>query len=348
MSNLSSVFHLALREWHAAAGATFDVRNGWTIPMRYGNPREEYAALRESAVAFDRSYRSRFLVVGTDALDVLKTAVAGHLEDLEEGRAMRAAVLDEDGLIRDLVLVARTGGIAYLVIGEPGQRIATFQRLNAALQPDFDVRIDDRTESTCLLGIAGPAAPQVAIDHLSEALPSRLKLLNCFTFEFHGFRALGIRTSDTGEDGFELMLAPAVAQHVLETLRAAGIRTAGFESLEAARIEAAIPAYSPDLEPGLSPAEADLDALLDIPGGPDSRILTGLLLESPQSPPPGTPITVDGEPVGEIRSSVVSPGLNATIALGIIDTRYAFPGRELDADGVRATVVAKPFYRKRG
>lgn len=348
MSNLSSVFHLALREWHSAAGATFDVRDGWTLPMRYGNPLDEYAALRESAVVFDRSHRSRFLVVGTDAIDLLRAVIAGHVDDLEEGRAMRAAVLDDDGLIRDLVLVARTGGIAYLVIGEPGQRIATLQRLNAAVQPDFDVRIDDRTETTCLVGIAGPAAPQVAIDHLSEALPSRLKPLNCFTFEFHGFRALGIRTSDTGEDGFELMLAPAVAQHVFETLYGAGIRLAGFETLEAARIEAAIPAYSPDLEPGLSPAEADLDTLLDIPGGRDARILTGLILDTPTAAVAGTPLNANGEPVGEIRSSIASPGLNATIALGIIDTRYAFPGRELEADGVRATVVAKPFYRKRG
>ena len=348
MSNLSSVFHLALRDWHAAAGATFDVRMGWTLPMRYGNPNDEYAALRESAVVFDRSHRSRFLVVGADALDVLRAAIAGHVEELEEGRAMRAAVLDDDGLIGDLVLVARTGGIAYLVIGEPGQRIATLQRLNAAIQPDFDARVDDRTETTCLVGIAGPAAPQVAIEHLSEALPSRLKPLNCFTFEFHGFRALGIRTSDTGEDGFELMLAPAVAQHVFDTLRGAGIRLAGFETLEAARIEAAIPAYTPDLETGLSPAEADLDTLLEVPGGRDSRILTGLLLDAPNSPVTGTALTLEGETVGEIRSAIASPGLNATIALGIIDSRYALPGRILDADGARATVVAKPFYRKRG
>lgn len=348
MSNLSSVFHLALRDWHAAAGATFDVRTGWTLPMRYGNPADEYAALRESAVVFDRSHRSRFLVAGPDALDILRSTIAGHVEDLEEGRAMRAAVLDDDGLIRDLVLVARTGGIAYLVMGEPGQRIATLQRLNAAIQADFDVRVDDRTETTCLVGIAGPGAPQVAIEHLSEALPSRLKPLNCFTFEFHGFRALGIRTSDTGEDGFELMLAPAVAQHVFDTLRGAEIRLAGFETLEAARIEAAIPAYAPDLETGLSPAEADLDTLLDIPGGRDSRILTGLLLDAPNPPLPGTALTLEGESVGEIRSAIASPGLNATIALGIIDSRYALPGRILDADGGRATVVAKPFYRKRG
>jgi aminomethyltransferase len=348
MSNLSSVFHLALREWHAAAGATFDVRTGWTLPMRYGDPSLEYAALRESTVVFDRSHRSRILVAGTDALDVLKSTFAGHLEELHEGRAMRTVALDADGNIRDLVLIARTGGIAYLVSGEAGQRFETFQRLNSAVSPDFDVRVDDRTETTCLLGIAGSAAGQVAIDHLSESLPARLKPMQCFTFEFHGFRALGIRTSDTSEDGFELMLAPAVAQHVLETLRAAGVQPAGHEALDAARIEACLPAFSPDLEPGLSAAEADLDALLEIDGGREGRILSALLVDSDAALMPGTSLAVNGERIGEIRSCVRSPGLNATIALGIIDVRHAFPGRQLDADGVRVTVVAKPFYRKRG
>ena len=348
MSNLSSVFHLALREWHTSAGATFDVRAGWTLPMRYGDPAREYTALRESAVVFDRSQRSRVLVTGADALDVLKSAFAGHLDELHEGRSMRTVAIDDAGNIRDLVLVSRTGGIAYLVSGEPGQRFETLQRLREAASADFDVRIDDRTETTCLLGIAGPAAGQVAIDHLSESLPARLKALQCFTFEFHGFRALGIRTSDTGEDGFELMLAPAVARHVLETLTAAGVRPAGFEALDAARIEACLPAFAPDLEPGVSPAEADLDTLLEVEGGRDGRILAALLVEGGATLPAGLPLTAGGEIAGEVRSCVHSPGLNATIALGIIEVRHAYPGRQLEADGVPVTVVAKPFYRKRG
>lgn len=346
--SLSSVFHLALREWHTGAGATFDVRAGWTLPMRYGNPMEEYAALRESAVAFDRSHRSRILVTGTDAAHLLNLVFAGHIEELEEGRAMRTVALDDSGSIRDLALVARTAGIAYLVMGEPGQRFETLQRLNAAIQPDFDVRVDDRTETTCLVGIAGPGAAQVTATHLSEALPGRLQSLHAVTFEFHGFRALAIRTSDTGADGFEFMLAPAVAQHVFETVRATGVRIAGFEALEVARIEACLPAFEPDLEPGLSPAEADLDALLGIEGGREGRILSALLFDAEIPPATGTPLSADGEPAGEVRSSVRSWGLNTTIGLGIINTRHAFPGRELDAAGARATVVAKPLYRRRG
>lgn len=347
MSEPGPILHLALRELHATQGAVFGVAGGWSLPMRYGDAAPELAALRQHAAVFDRSSRSRFLVTGTDALDVLRAAFAGHVEELEEGRAMRAVALGPSGTIEDLVLVARTGGIAYLVSGEPGCRERTLHRLRAVIAPGWDARVDDRTETTCLIGLAGPGAAKVADEQLSEALPARMHALHCMAFEFHGFRGLATRTSDTGEDGFEFMLAPGVAHHLLESLREAGIAFAGNEALEIARVEACIPAFEPDLDTGLSPAEADLDVLLGLDGGQAQRILSALLFEGPGVPAVGTPLLAAGEPVGEVRSCVRSPSLNATIGLGIIDSRHAFPGRELIAGASRATVVAKPFHRRR-
>ena len=346
MSDQRPLYHLALREVHSAMGARFISREGWAVPADYGDPGGEYGALRNAAAVFDRSQRSRLLVTGSDALDVLRAVFAGHVEELDEGRAMRTVALDHGGNIADLVLIARTGGISYLVSGEPGRRFETFARLERAIAPDFDARVDDRTETTCLVGLAGPGAAQVARDHLSDALPARMQLLHCVTFEFHGFRTLVIRTSDTGEDGFEFMLAPAVAQHVFETLRAAGVPPAGAESLEVARVEACIPSFEKDLARGLSPAEADLDVLLDIPGGREGRILSALLLDSPAET--GDAIRARSSvSVGELRSCVASPGLNATIGLGIIDAPHALPGVAFTVGATTGTVVAKPFYRRR-
>jgi len=346
-------FHLALRGLHAQAGATFRTRWGWSLPERYSDPAEEYAALRERAVVIDRSQRSRFLVTGTDAAVVLGRLFSGYVEELEEARALRVVALNEHGAIRDVAVVARTGAIAYLVIGEPGQREETHARLQSAVEADFDVHIEDRTETTCLLELAGPAAEPAARANLSEGLPARLQALHCAAFEFHGFRSLAIRTSDTGEDGFGFMLAPAVAQHVIETLTAGGVRLCGYEAAESARVEGCIPAFDPDLVPGLSPAEADLDVLLGIPGGAEGRILSALLVEGANVVPSGTAIAIDGRAIGTLGSCVHSYGLNATIALGIIDTREALPGRQFDLSGAKAlsgtkaSAVAKPFLRRR-
>lgn len=347
MSQLSSFYHLALRDLHAAAGATFTVHGGWSLPGSYGDMAAELAAIREHAAVFDRSQRSRILVTGTDAADVLGAVFQGYVNELEEGRAMRTVALDERGRITDLVLIARTGGIAYLVLGEPGQRFDTLMRLREAVQEDYDAQVDDRTETTCLIALNGPEAANTAREHLSDALPSRLQTLHCVTFVFHGFRSMAIRTSDTGEDGFEFMFAPAVAQHMIETLRNVKVPLAGFDAQEIARVEACVPAYDPDLAPGLSPAEADLDVLLGIPGGAEGRILSGLILDHEEAVPAGTPVTKDGREVGQIRSCVRSPRLNATIALGIIESREALPGTALVAAGSPADIVAKPFLRRR-
>lgn len=340
------LYALALREAHADWGATFGQIGDWNLPLFYTSVDLECAALRAAAGAFDRSHSSRFLLSGTDALTVLSSVFGGLVGELEEGRALRAAALRPDGKIADLALIARTGGIAYTVIGEPGQRFQTFARLQAAASADFDARIDDRTESTCLIGLAGPQAAEVARVHLSEGLPGRLQSLHCVAFEFHGFRSLAVRTSATGEDGFELVLAPAVAQHLLETLRGAGVALVGSEALDVARLEAAIPAYEPDLAPGLSPAEADLDLLLGVEGGAAARTLAGLLLDG-EPVTPGTPVHLEGVQIGEVRSCLRSPTLNSTIALGIIESRHAFPGVSVRIGAAEGTIVAKPFYRRR-
>jgi aminomethyltransferase len=347
MTQPGAVYHLALRELHAAAGAVFEVRSGWMQPARYSGLEAEHRAIRTVAAAFDRSARSRFLVSGTDAGELLAATFAGHVDELEEGRAMCTVRLDGSGEIRDLVLIARTGGIAYLVSGEPGQRHETAEALQSSRKPDFDVRIDERTESTCLVGVAGPRAADVFSANLAEALPARLQLLHCVAFEFHGFRALATRTSDVGEDGFELMVAPAVAQHIFETLTAAGVPLAGLHALETARVESCIPAFDPDLETGLSPGEAGLDAVMDVPAGRGRWALSAMMLEAESVPAAGTVVRAEGRRVGELRSVVRSPLLGGAIALAVVERAVAAPGTTLDASGTAATIVAKPFYRRR-
>lgn len=341
------LLHLALREAHAAAGGRFEVRAGWSLPTDYGDSAAEYAALRAGAVVFDGSQRSRILVTGTDAQVVLARAFAGHVDELEEGRAVRGVALDEQGLIRDLALIARTGGIAHMVLGEPGQRWESLERLRQAAGEDFDVQIDDRTETTCLIGLAGPRAADVAAEHFPEARLGGLGALQCAAFQFHGFRGMAIRASDTGEDGFLLMLAPAVAQHVIETMKESGVPLAGSVAIECARVEACIPAFEPDLEPGLTPAEADLDVILDVPGGGSGRILSALVLDVAEPVWAGSEVRFEGDLVGQVRSCVHSIGLSATIGLGIISAQAALPGREFDVAGSHAAVVAKPFLRRR-
>ncbi len=345
------VNRLALHAVHEALGATFALRGGWRLPEAYGDGEGEYARLRSGAVAFDRSDRTRILVSGTDAAIALAAVFGEAAGELEEGRALRAAALDAGGRIADLALIARTGGIAYVVMGEPGRGAATLAALEAAVGEGHDVAVQDRTATTCLVGMAGPGAAEAAARHVNEALPPRLPPMHAAPFEFHGYRALAVRTSTLGEDGFELMVAPPVAEHLLGLLAEAGAGPAGMGAQEIARIEAGVPAFTPDLETGLTPAEAGLSEALGLPREAPARTLSALLFEGRfegvATPPAGTPALADGQVVGELRSCARSFALDAAAGLAILNRDRSQPGTAITVGGERALVAQQPLYRRR-
>lgn len=341
------VNRLALHAVHETLGATFALHGGWRLPETYGDPEDEYARLRSNAVAFDRSDRTRLLVSGTDAGAVLGAVFGAAAGELEEGRAVRAAALDDAGRIADLALVARTGGIAYIVMGEPGRGASTLAMLEAAVGEGYDVVIQDRTATTCLVGIAGPGAADAAARHVNDALPPRLPSMHAAPFEFHGYRALAVRTSALGEDGFEFMVAPPVAEHLLGLLEAGGIGPAGAAAQEIARIEAGVPAFTPDLETGLTPTEAGLGEALGLPPEEPPRLLSALLFEGFATPPVGAPALAEGQVVGELRSCARSFALDAAVGLAILNLDRSQPGTAISVGGERALVAQKPLYRRR-
>ncbi|MBH77706.1 MAG: hypothetical protein CL897_05725 [Dehalococcoidia bacterium] len=343
----AGINRLALHSVHEAFGATFALERGWRLPKTYGDSEDEYARLRSKAAAFDRSDRTRLLVSGTDAALLLEAVFGEVARELDEGQSVRAAALSKSGNITDLSLIARMGGIAYVVIGEPGRGATTLAQLEDAIEEGYDVEIQDRTTTTCLIGLAGPAAAEVTGQHINNALPPRLPSMHAAPFEFHGYRALAIRTSGLGEDGFELMVAPPVAEHLLGLLEEAGVGLAGTAAQEIARIEAGVPAFTPDLETGITPAEAGLSQALGLPVEEPTRVLTSLLFEGMHIPPLGTPALAEGQVIGELRSCARSFTLDAAAGLAILSQDQSHPGTEIWVGGERALVAQKPLYRRR-
>ncbi len=347
MTQPPNVTRLTLHDMHAGAGATFAARDGWWLPAHYGDPVAEHRAIREAAAAMDRSFASRLLVTGKKSTELLRRVFGETIADIEESEATRAVTLDEQGAVRDFAVIARTGGASYLVMGEPGQRHETADRLRTATSAEWDARVDDRTETTCMVGLVGPEAASVMSKYLSDGLPDQVPGMHCVAFEALGFRALAIRISDTGEDGFALMLAPGVARHTIESVRAAGVPLVGAIAQTIARVEACIPAFSPDLEVGLNPAEADLAGLVTASSGPVRRMLSALAIDGEIETSTGAPITLGSTTVGEVRSCVRSPLPGSTIALGVVEAHHSLPGTVLEVAGRQARVVTKPFYRRR-
>jgi tRNA-modifying protein YgfZ len=127
------------------------------------------------------------------------------------------------------------------------------------------------------------------------------------------------------------------------------------ERWQAARVEAGLPEFGTDFDASSMPAEAGLEERAIsfskgcYPGqepvarlhyrGHANRGLRGLRYAG-QTPPPGTPVALDGREVGRTGSAAVSERFGA-IGLAVLRRQVA-DGAQVDAGGA-ATVTALPF-----
>ena len=171
----------------------------------------------------------------------------------------------------------------------------------------------------------------------------------------------------TGEDGFELYVAPHHIEKVFDSLLEAGeelgLKPAGLGARDTLRLEAGMPLYGHELSPGKNPLEARLgffvdfskedfigkDALLKIKKAGVAKKLVGFEVEGRRVPRQGYPLVHKGQQVGEVTSGTFSPTLRKS--LGIVTCLpLAEVGNEvgLDIRGkiIEAKVVPLPFYKR--
>jgi len=175
----------------------------------------------------------------------------------------------------------------------------------------------------------------------------------------------------TGEEGFLLAVESDKRKIVEEKLAAEAVshdlQTLMPPVLELARIEAGIPKLGQDFTDENLLAETTLDetavsynkgcfqgqeVLARIRGqGAPTRALVGLTIEPPPATPwkIDTPIELNGETIGWIKSNCYSKFLNKYIAMAMVKRDYRTPGktRQVTINGVQANITVQllPFYK---
>ena len=162
-----------------------------------------------------------------------------------------------------------------------------------------------------------------------------------------------VRAGDLPGGGFVLHVPPDAAAAAWSGLVSAGARPAGFDALDALRVEALRPWYGADVteenllhETGLlaechSPSKGcyvgqETVARLEARGGNVNKALRGLRLSAPAGP--GAPVTAGGREVGRVTTAAVSPRLGP-IALAYVHRSHFAPGSAVETGGTPATVV---------
>ncbi|UWE12046.1 glycine cleavage system aminomethyltransferase GcvT [Actinacidiphila bryophytorum] len=362
----------ALDAVHRALGATMTDFAGWDMPLRYGSERDEHQAVRTRAGLFDLSHMGEITVTGPQAGQALDHALVGHLSALAVGKARYTMICAPDGGILDDLIVYRLEDERYLVVANASNAQTVLDTV-AVRAAGFDAQVTDDRDAYALLAVQGPAAPGI-LKALTDADLDGLRYYAGLPGTVAGVPALIARTGYTGEDGFELFVAPADAEPLWKALLAAGadagLVPCGLSCRDTLRLEAGMPLYGHELTAQVTPFDAGLGRVVkfDKPGdfvGREAltaaaaraaevppRKLVGLVAEGRRVPRAGYTVTdASGAVVGEVTSGAPSPTLGVPIAMAYVDAPHAAPGTEGVAVDIRGTrepyrVVALPFYQR--
>ncbi|MYS20287.1 aminomethyltransferase [Streptomyces sp. DvalAA-14] len=362
----------ALDALHRALGATMTDFAGWDMPLRYASEREEHQAVRTRAGLFDLSHMGEITVTGPQAGQALDHALVGHLSALAVGRARYTMIVAADGGILDDLIVYRLADEEYMIVANASNAQTVLDAVTGRAA-GFAAEVRDDRDAYALLAVQGPQAPGI-LKSVTDADLDGLKYYAGLPGTVAGVDALIARTGYTGEDGFELFVAPADAERLWQALTeagsAAGLVPAGLSCRDTLRLEAGMPLYGHELTAAVTPFDAGLGRVVkfDKPGdfvGRDAlaaaaektaarppRTLVGLIAEGRRVPRAGFPVTDGaGAVIGEVTSGAPSPTLGVPIAMAYVDASHAEPGTAgvaVDIRGVQEPhrVVALPFYRR--
>ncbi|GAA0663823.1 glycine cleavage system aminomethyltransferase GcvT [Streptomyces malaysiensis] len=362
----------ALDARHRALGATMTDFAGWEMPLRYGSERDEHTAVRTRAGLFDLSHMGEISLIGPQAGQALDHALVGRLSALAVGRARYTMICDTEGGILDDLIVYRLGDEEFLVVANAANAQVVLDALTERAS-GFETAVRDDRDAYALIAVQGPESPGI-LKRLTDADLDGLKYYAGLPGTVAGVPAMIARTGYTGEDGFELFLAPDDAERVWDALTEAGapvgLVPCGLSCRDTLRLEAGMPLYGHELTSDTTPFDAGLGRVvkLDKPGDfvgrqaleaasrqadtVSPRTLVGLIAEGRRVPRAGyAVVAADGSRIGQVTSGAPSPTLGKPIAMAYVDVEYAKPGTEGVSVDIRGTrepyeVVALPFYRR--
>lgn len=209
----------ALDALHRSLGATMTDFAGWDMPLRYASERDEHIAVRTKAGLFDLSHMGEITVTGPAAVDLLNFALVGNIGTVSVGRARYTMICAEDGGILDDLIVYRleeTEAPEYLVVANAGNAQIVLDALTARAG-GFDAEVRDDRDAYALLAVQGPESPAI-LAAVTDADLDGLKYYAGLPGTVAGVPALIARTGYTGEDGFELFVAPGHAEQLWRAL----------------------------------------------------------------------------------------------------------------------------------
>ena len=351
---------------------------GYTTVQVFTDVELEYFAVRNASTLFDLSPMVKYRIAGADAAPYLNRLLTRDVSKLRPGRVAYSVWCDDRGKVLDDGTLFRLSDSEFHLCS---QERHLCWLLDSAI--GFDVTIDDISEDVAALALQGPTSCAV-LKGLGLAGVEMIKPFHIAHFPFEGDSLMVSRTGFTGDLGYELWVAPAMAELLWDRLMEAGselgITPIGSQALELVRIEAGFIATNLDFlaadqalrtNRGRSPFELGLGWLVDFDKGHfngrralleerkngSKHCLVALDVEGNK---PGTDALVyykKNKLIGHITSAMWSPTCKRNLALASLTLPYGdsirdnlwvdiYTHRELKwlRTMARCRVVERPFF----
>lgn len=347
--------------------------NGYWLPNCFATagPIEEYHACRNDAVMMDLSPLRKFEITGPDAEALCQYIFTRNMKTLAIGGVVYTAMCYEHGGMIDDGTVFRLGRDNFRWIG--GNDYGGEWMREQAEKLGLKVLIRSSTDQLHNVAVQGPKSRDLLRDLIWTA-PHNPEFDQLGWFRFSPARLRGetgtpfviSRTGYTGELGYEVMCHPKDCAELFDAIWEAGqphgLKPMGLEALDMVRIEAGLIFAGYDFSDQTDPFEAGIgftcplksktddfigrDALIRRKENPQ-RKLVGLDIDSNVDVVHGDCIHIGRAQIGEVTSSMRSPGLGKSIAMARIDVAHAAPGTtveigKLDGHQQRLPAVIRP------
>ncbi|BAQ61512.1 aminomethyltransferase [Geminocystis sp. NIES-3708] len=366
MTESSNLLHTPLYSLSCQSKAKFTDFAGWEMPLQYSGLKKEHQAVRESVGMFDISHMGKFSLQGKNLRSSLNYLVPSDLRILEKGKAQYSVLLNHKGGIIDDIIFYYQGQNedkieSGILIVNASTTAKDWNWLTENLY-NQDIELKDNSKDLALIALQG----KKALEYLNPLLTEDLESIPSFghlTTEIDQEKIFIARTGYTGEDGFEIMTSPSIAQRLWQYFLNNNVIPCGLGCRDTLRLEACMGLYGQEMNEEITPLEAGLGWIVNMNHefiGKEilalqkqekvKKRLVAIEMEGKYIARHDYPIIINNQMVGKITSGTLSPTLNKAIALGYVPYNYSKIGQKLTVE-IRgnlypATVVKKPFYSR--
>ena len=345
------------------AGAVMAECFGLELPEHFGDPIQEYQAVRRGVGLVDLSFRGTIEVTGSERLQWLNGQITNEVKGLKPGEGKLAAVLNVKGhILSDLAVYGLENAI-WIDLNR-NRAPAAQQRFNRYIISE-DVTVEVVSDRYAHLMVAGPQAPRF-MREAAQAAPIDVPTWHHTEIRLGGVPARLITSRWLAMPGYDVVIPADASEKAWDALMNAGrnhgLRPVGMEALHWLRLEAGWRWYGVDFDDSNLLMESLTQEHVSFTKGcyigqevvirvehqgHVNRKLVGLLITGETVPPPGATILSGDRKVGSVTSAIHSPALGRVIALGYVRRECWDPGTKLcialGDESFEAEVASLPF-----